>query len=688
MIQNRKMAETFTGWGYQDFPAGSILTTTVQITANQNGDSVYFYPPYIVSGTAIIVCKEDPSKAPYTGSTKILSSQVEVVRHMMDTIDLSGVPNMKWGDIRIYYYYKYMGIPNNYTIAPKTIVSSVFLDEMNQLFVSEEENSFNLQNINNALNLKADITSLHSHVNKAILDSLSDDGTGLKYKGIPLKGFVWELNVKDYGAKGDGATDDTAAINATITDAKSKGIATVIFPKGTYIITGSIDLQFATNINIVGDQATIKIGGTAETIMVLLKEAKSVYIQDLIWDGNASSITGVSDRKTRKPMFYCSTTCTDVHFVDNWFKNGFGSTMNLYGYSDGSIENNLFENMGAVSLSSNNNAGRSRIKNNIFRNSTGTGISMQGHNGTVQMVIIDGNTFDTLTRDDSQNFYAMGIEFNVNVQRVFVTNNRCKNLSDMGISISGVTNSQVALNYIETVGTLGKGYGTGIELVSCSSVVAANNISQYCTKACIVLDKCQRNIVIGNIFTQETKVDYTNENYCIFGGGTSTTTMCDYNIIEGNKLEGGTYGIYFPNYTSNLKVSNNLIYKAYAGAVTTTQSSNKVFDVINNTIVGCFVVMSNMDRAKIIGNTFDGIGVQTRGVRLYANNKNITIMNNNIYGVKYGIEIMENNAITNGVIMNNVMETTLGAYSNAVDGTTLINVVRKNNVNNWTLIDP
>ncbi|EEY19831.1 glucan 1,3-beta-glucosidase [Verticillium alfalfae VaMs.102] len=59
---------------------------------------------------------------------------------------------------------------------------------------------------------------------------------------------VWR-NVKDYGAKGDGVTDDTAAINKAVSDQNRCGLdcgstttlqAVVYFPPGTYIISGSI----------------------------------------------------------------------------------------------------------------------------------------------------------------------------------------------------------------------------------------------------------------------------------------------------------------------------------------------------------------------------------------------------------------------------------------------------------------
>lgn len=60
------------------------------------------------------------------------------------------------------------------------------------------------------------------------------------------------LNVKDFGAKGDGTTDDTAAIQAAIDYAVAAGLRSVYFPAGTYIVTSPLYAQVETGSTTVG----------------------------------------------------------------------------------------------------------------------------------------------------------------------------------------------------------------------------------------------------------------------------------------------------------------------------------------------------------------------------------------------------------------------------------------------------
>lgn len=61
------------------------------------------------------------------------------------------------------------------------------------------------------------------------------------------------LNVKDYGALGDGSTNDTAAINAAIAAAAAGNQRTIYFPTGRYKVTSTLQIN-TKGIRFVGDR--------------------------------------------------------------------------------------------------------------------------------------------------------------------------------------------------------------------------------------------------------------------------------------------------------------------------------------------------------------------------------------------------------------------------------------------------
>jgi polygalacturonase len=49
------------------------------------------------------------------------------------------------------------------------------------------------------------------------------------------------VNVKDYGAKGDNTTDDTAAIQKAIKAAETVDDGQVYFPPGDYVVSSTLE---------------------------------------------------------------------------------------------------------------------------------------------------------------------------------------------------------------------------------------------------------------------------------------------------------------------------------------------------------------------------------------------------------------------------------------------------------------
>lgn len=94
------------------------------------------------------------------------------------------------------------------------------------------------------------------------------------------------LSVTDFGAKMDGATDDTAALLATVAAASSSGFGVVRLPPGNMIITENVDIP--TNTQIIGSGTgvtTITYKGFGPSLFTIgdgMTNPNNVFIRDLL----------------------------------------------------------------------------------------------------------------------------------------------------------------------------------------------------------------------------------------------------------------------------------------------------------------------------------------------------------------------------------------------------------------------
>lgn len=124
--------------------------------------------------------------------------------------------------------------------------------------------------------------------NGEIVVAINEDGSMRRGVAGPTDGpiydayatpSVWEgllmasssglvYNVKDYGALGNGTTDDTSAISLAIAAAKSSSGGVVYFPPGTYLTTG-ISATSVDNLVLEGAGATISCSVDAHNVLFL-----------------------------------------------------------------------------------------------------------------------------------------------------------------------------------------------------------------------------------------------------------------------------------------------------------------------------------------------------------------------------------------------------------------------------------
>jgi hypothetical protein len=101
------------------------------------------------------------------------------------------------------------------------------------------------------------------------------------YDGLAAVGVYYNVKASIYGAKGDGVTDDTTAIQAAITAAAAAGGGVVWFPAGTYII--STALTVSTNgVSLVGvNRGASIISVNSASVHGITVSAQYLNIMDL-----------------------------------------------------------------------------------------------------------------------------------------------------------------------------------------------------------------------------------------------------------------------------------------------------------------------------------------------------------------------------------------------------------------------
>jgi len=110
-------------------------------------------------------------------------------------------------------------------------------------------------------------------------------GTGAVQRTVESK-LQDMVSVKDFGAVGDGVTDDTSSIQAAVIATSSSG-ATLFFPQGTYILS---NLTWPTTFSVNGEgigRTTIKWkAASAETNLINLSGLITASISGITFDSN------------------------------------------------------------------------------------------------------------------------------------------------------------------------------------------------------------------------------------------------------------------------------------------------------------------------------------------------------------------------------------------------------------------
>jgi polygalacturonase len=226
------------------------------------------------------------------------------------------------------------------------------------------------------------------------------------------------ISVKDYGnAKGDGVTDDTAAINNTIDYVSSLGGGTVYVPDGTYLVNPDVSVNLKSNITLnLSSNATLQAKASANSYYDLIRilEATNVNVVGgkIVGDRNIHQGTTGEWGSGISILGSNGVTISDIAISDCW---GDGI------FIDGSWDNSILasSNVTIARVDCNNNR-RQGISVISAKDLTVRDSQLNNSNGTAPQSGID------LEPDNSSQF----------LQNILIDNVTCQNNANIGIAVA------------------------------------------------------------------------------------------------------------------------------------------------------------------------------------------------------------------------------------------------------------
>jgi pectin methylesterase-like acyl-CoA thioesterase len=218
----------------------------------------------------------------------------------------------------------------------------------------------------------------------------------------------WANLREQYGATGDGTTDDTAALQAALDRLGPDNASPVLFiPAGSYRITRPLALNFPLGVGVIGeepDRTRIVWDGPAGGTMLTARGMAYSRINRLTFDGRGRASVAVEQTfDNTRGNFDTGNEYADDRFID--VEYGIRGGFEGYGFAETSVMrarfvrntragialgnfnaldlwvwHSLFEDCG-VGISNDPGAGNYRVYDSVFRRSTIADLQMQNTGG-------------------------------------------------------------------------------------------------------------------------------------------------------------------------------------------------------------------------------------------------------------------------------------------------------------------
>lgn len=272
------------------------------------------------------------------------------------------------------------------------------------------------------------------------------------------------VNIRDFGAVGDGVTDDTAAINRALYEIYCRDASqplvrrTIYFPGGRYMISGDV-VRIPTYARLQGDGADrtfiIQNDPTQDSVVKLADTKQQIDAAIGTNGAIPPQLIDVRDMTFKNTGFYINTLSVSINKANNIFFTGVkfsGSVSNLTTTGNSSA---------CVGLFSNAALGTSNVYFNNCEFSDQT-YAVTASDSGITNIVFNGSKFDQL---------YLGLRLGENSMTppsgVRVVNSAFDNIYSSAINSYASTNIVSAFNYYGNVACslLGNGFENGSVLV-------------------------------------------------------------------------------------------------------------------------------------------------------------------------------------------------------------------------------
>jgi hypothetical protein len=132
------------------------------------------------------------------------------------------------------------------------------------------------------------------------------------------------VSVKDFGATGDGSTDDTSAVQSAISRVIARGGGTVLLPKGTYLVSSALAITSGNGVTLrgVSRYASVLKSNSGSANVITASQCTGLILQDFALQHSSTSsgcgiqLAGCTDVSLRGLYYRTSGWLVGVDITD------------------------------------------------------------------------------------------------------------------------------------------------------------------------------------------------------------------------------------------------------------------------------------------------------------------------------------------------------------------------------------